>query len=176
LDAADRDKITPLSDDEQKHLMVAPVFYGAMPNLGLYTQPDGPVPNPAELLPQGKIKEAREAYDGAIEHTVRDMVYVATSHCEAVADGINFDTVGAFGDPDLKATLLAVETLKKQYPDICVEAGMAGEFVLGMHGEMTHNGVRLAGLYPHNQVKIAQDAGVDIFGPAINTVSTKSIP
>ena len=54
--------------------MVAPVFYGAMPNLGLYTQPDGPVPNPAELLPQGKIKEVREAYDGAIEHAVRDMV------------------------------------------------------------------------------------------------------
>jgi dimethylamine--corrinoid protein Co-methyltransferase len=53
---------------------------------------------------------------------------------------------------------------------------MAGEFVLGMHGEMTHNGVRLAGLYPHNLVKIAQDAGVDIFGPTINTVSTKSIP
>jgi dimethylamine--corrinoid protein Co-methyltransferase len=156
LDAADRGKITPLCDDEQKHLMVAPVFYGAMPNLGLYTQPDGPVPNPAELLPQGKIKEAREAYDGAIEHAVRDMVYVATSQCEAVADGINFDTVGASGDP--------------------AEVGMAGEFVLGMHGEMTHNGVRLAGLYPHNQVKIAQDAGVDIFGPAINTVSTKSIP
>jgi dimethylamine--corrinoid protein Co-methyltransferase len=101
---------------------------------------------------------------------------VATSQGEAVADGFNFDTVGAFGDPDLKATLLAVETLKKQYPDICAEVGMAGEFVLGMHGEMTHNGVRLAGLYPHNQVKIAQDAGVDIFGPAINTVSTKSIP
>jgi dimethylamine--corrinoid protein Co-methyltransferase len=74
LDAADRGKITPLYVDEQKHLMVAPVFYGAMPNLGLYTQPDGPVPNPAELLPQGKIKEVREAYDGAIEHAVRDMV------------------------------------------------------------------------------------------------------
>jgi dimethylamine--corrinoid protein Co-methyltransferase len=84
--------------------------------------------------------------------------------------------VGASGDPDLKATLLAVETLKKQYPDICVEVGMAGEFVLGMHGEMSHNGIRLAGLYPHKQVKIAQDAGVDIFGPAINTVSSRSIP
>jgi len=28
-----------------------PLFYGAMPNLGYYSQPDGPVPNPAELLP-----------------------------------------------------------------------------------------------------------------------------
>jgi dimethylamine--corrinoid protein Co-methyltransferase len=165
----------PLMEQAQL-LMVAPVFYGAMPNIGLYTQPDGPVPNPAELLPQGKIKEAREAYEGAIEHAVRDMVFVATSQCEAGADGINFDTVGASGDPDFKATLLAVEMLKKQYPDICVEVGMAGEFVLGMHGEMTHNGVRLAGLYPHKQVKIAQEAGADIFGPAINTVSSRSIP
>ena len=165
----------PLMEQAQL-LMVAPVFYGAMPNIGLYTQPDGPVPNPAELLPQGKIKEAREAYDGAIEHAVRDMVYVASSQCEAGADGINFDTVGASGDPDFKATLLAVEKIKKQYPDICVEVGMAGEFVLGMHGEITHNDRQLAGLYPHDQVKIAQDAGVDIFGPAINTVSTRSIP
>ncbi len=31
----------------------APVFYGAMPYLGLYSQPDGPFPNPSELLPQG---------------------------------------------------------------------------------------------------------------------------
>jgi dimethylamine--corrinoid protein Co-methyltransferase len=45
-----------------------------------------------------------------------------------------------------------------------------------MHGEITHNDRRLAGLYPHDQVKIAQDAGVDIFGPAINTVSSRSIP
>ena len=165
----------PLMEQAQL-LMVAPVFYGAMPNIGLYTQPDGPVPNPAELLPQGKIKEAREAYDGAIEHAVRDMVDVASAQFEAGADGINFDTVGASGDPDFKATLLAVEKIKKQYPDICVEVGMAGEFVLGMHGEITHNDRRLAGLYPHDQVKIAQDAGVDIFGPAINTVSTRSIP
>ena len=32
-----------------------PVFYGAMPNLGSYTQPDGPCTNPMELLPKGKI-------------------------------------------------------------------------------------------------------------------------
>ena len=33
-----------------------PLFYGAMPNLGLYSQPDGPFPNPAELLPRGNIR------------------------------------------------------------------------------------------------------------------------
>jgi dimethylamine--corrinoid protein Co-methyltransferase len=40
-----------------------PLFYGAMPNLGLYTQPDGPFPNPAELMPAGKIQEAIEAHE-----------------------------------------------------------------------------------------------------------------
>ena len=40
--------------EQAQLLMVAPVFYGAMPNLGLYTQPDGPVPNirfPANPFP-----------------------------------------------------------------------------------------------------------------------------
>ncbi len=36
--------------------------------------------------------------------------------------------------------------------------------------------MRLAGLYPHDQVRVAQEAGVDIFGPAINTATNRSIP
>jgi dimethylamine--corrinoid protein Co-methyltransferase len=40
-----------------------PLFYGAMPNLGLYTQPDGPFPNPAQLMPEGKIEEALAAHE-----------------------------------------------------------------------------------------------------------------
>jgi dimethylamine--corrinoid protein Co-methyltransferase len=162
--------------EQAQLLMVAPVFYGAMPNLGLYTQPDGPCPNPSELMPQGKIAEAQEAYVGTIEHAVRDIDYVASAYWEAGADGINFDTVGASGDPDFKASLLAVEKLKQKYPEMCIEVGMAGEFVLGMHAELTHGGVRLAGLYPHDQVRLAQESGVDIFGPAINTVSNRSLP
>lgn len=157
-------------------VMVAPVFYGAMPNLGLYTEPDGPMPNPAELIPQGRIKEAQDAYEGIIELAVKDMVFVASALYEAGADGINFDTVGGSGDPDFKAALLATEALKERYPEICIEVGMAGEFVLGMHGEISHNGVRLAGLYPHEQVRVAQEAGVTIFGPDINTVTIRSIP
>ena len=169
-----RDDI-PMMEQAQL-LMVVPVFYGAMPNLGIYTKPDGPMTNPAELLPMGKIKEAREAYEGAIELAVRDIVTVGSAYYEAGADGINLDTVGASGDPDFKASLLATEELKRKYPDICVEMGMAGEFVLGMHGEITHHGVRLAGLYPHEQVRLAQQSGVTIFGPAINTVTQKSVP
>jgi len=168
-------EIIPLMEQAQL-LMVAPVFYGAMPNLGLYTQPDGPMQNPGELLPNGKIAEAREAYEGAIELAVKDMVYVGSKLYEAGADGINFDTVGGSGDADFKAALTACELLKKKYPDICIEMGMAGEFILGMHGEISHDGVRLAGLYPHDQAKVAQKAGVTIFGPAVNTVTTASFP
>jgi len=69
---------------------IAPLFYGAMPNLGLYSQPDGPCPNPADLLPKGKIAEARASYEQAIELATNDMVHVGSVMYEAGADGINF--------------------------------------------------------------------------------------
>lgn len=155
---------------------IPPLFYGAMPNLGLYTQPDGPCSNPMELLPQGKIAEARAAQEEMVEHAVKDMVYVGSLMYESGADGINFDTTAAAGDADFLATLRAVEILKKKYPQMCIEMGMSGEFILGMHGELAYDGVNLAGLYPHKQVEVAEKAGVTIFGPAINTNTGKSCP
>ncbi len=154
----------------------APIFYGAMPNLGLYSQPDGPFPNPAELLPQGKIEEARASYDGSVEHAVRDIVYVSSALYESGADAIILDTVGAAGDADYLAALKATEELREKHPGICVELGMAGEFVLGMHGEMTYADELLAGMYPHDQVKVAEKAGVTIFGPVVNTNTNESAP
>lgn len=152
-----------------------PVFYGAMPNLGQYTKPDGPIDNWSELLPMAKIAEARAAQEEAVEHAVRDMVFIASAlYEEGGADGINFDTVGASGDGDLLATLKAAAMLKEKYPGIPIEIGMAGEFVLGMHGQMTFDGVRLAGLYPHQQVKVCEKAGATIFGCVINTNSSMS--
>ena len=164
-------------DMEQACLVLtAPVLYGAMPNLGLYSQPDGPFPNPSELLPMGKIDEARAAYEGAIEHAVKDIVYVASAMYEAGADGINFDTTGAAGDADFMAALKAIEILKEKYPDICIEVGSAGEFILGMHSELRYDGVRLAGLYPHQMVKLVEKAGGTIFGPVCNTDTNMSTP
>ena len=174
--------IKPIVGNEQPILEQAlllstvPLFYGAMPNLGIYSQPDGPVPNPSELMPKGRISEAREAQEEAVELAVNDMVYVASAMYESGSDGINIDTTGAAGDPDVLATLRATKILKEKYPEICIELGMAGEFILGMHGEMEYEGVRLAGLYPHEQVKLAQKAGVTIFGPVVNTNTTKSCP
>jgi len=153
-----------------------PLLYGAMPNLGFYTKPDGPVDNWAVLLPQGKIKEAMAAQEEAVEHAVKDIVYVAEQMYEAGADGINLDTCGAAGDADFLAALLATEKIKEKFPDLGVEIGMAGEFVLGMHGKLEYKGVRLAGLYAHDQVKLAEQAGASIFGPVVNTNSNMTFP
>lgn len=151
-----------------------PLFYGAMPNLGLYSQPDGPFPNPAELLPNGMIKEARESLEETVEEAVRDIVFAASAMYESGADGINLDSVGAAGDADFLAALLATQKLKEKHPDICVQIGMAGEFVLGMHGELEFEGSRLAGLYAHDQVTLAEKAGATIFGPVVNTNTTET--
>jgi len=162
---------------EQALLMtIPPLFYGAMPNLGLYSQPDGPCPNPADLLPKGKIAEARASYEEAVEHAVKDMVYVGSEMYESGADGINFDTAAAAGDAEFLATLKAIEILRKKYPKMCIMMGMAGEFILGMHGEVYYNNVRLAGLYPHKQLELAEKAGVTIFGPTTNIVTNRSLP
>ena len=88
-----------------------PLFYGAMPNLGLYSQPDGPFPNPAELLPRGKIKEAQDSYEATVDAAVNDILYVSKGMHESGADGINLDTVGAAGDADFQASLTAAFTV-----------------------------------------------------------------
>jgi dimethylamine--corrinoid protein Co-methyltransferase len=155
--------------------MVMPILYGGMPNLGFYTKPDGPVPNWAELLPLGKVEEAMQAQEEAVDYAVHDIVYVAKVMREAGIDGINLDTAGAAGDADFLAALKAAREITDKWPELGVEMGMAGEFVLGMHGKLEYEGVRLAGLYPHHQVKLAEAAGVSIFGPVVNTNTSKSL-
>ncbi len=174
--------VKPILHDEAKIMEIAqaqaviPVLYGGMPDLGRYTKPDGPVDNWSELLPLGKINEAWAAQEEAIEHSVKDLVYIADGMYAAGADGMNFDTCGASGDADFLAALKAVEIIRGKYPDFGIEMGMAGEFVMGMHGKLKYDGVRLAGLYPHMQVKLAEKAGVNIFGPVVNTNSNMSFP
>lgn len=158
------------------HMTVLPVFYGAMPNLGLYYKPDGPFPEPISLLREGKMDEARESMENAANRFVEDMEYIVPRLFEAGLDALNIDTVGAAGDPDFYSSLIATEKLKESCPDLSIEMGMAGEYILGFHTELKYQGVRLAGLWPHQQVKLAEKAGVDIFGPVVNTKPSKSIP
>ncbi len=153
----------------------APLFYGAQPNLGLYSQPDGPRPNPGELLPLGKIAEARESQEQAAEYLRDDLVFIGKRLADVGLEGLNFDTCGSAGDADFLAALQAVADLKKAVPDLPILMGASGEFILGMHGEVTFDGKRLAGLYPHDQAKVVQSAGADIFGLAINTSTSESV-
>ena len=129
-------------------MMTAPVQYGAQPNLAFYSKPDGPADNWFELLPRGDIAGARAAIDEAMDHATKDFIYVGEGMLDAGADGMDFDTTGGAGDADFFSTLRAVKHLREKYPDAGIEVGMAGEFVIGVHGELEWEGRRLAGLWP----------------------------
>lgn len=156
-----------------QHVTIIPLLYGFMPNLGLYYRPDGPYPNPSDLLPKGRIAEARQAQEEALEACTEDIVWLSRQMIDVAADGINYDTVASTGDADFLAALKACETLTST-TDLPVEIGMAAEMVLGFHGELDYDGVRLAGLWPHQQLKLVERAGASIFGPVVNTNTRKS--
>jgi len=155
-------------------MLTAPIQYGAQPNLAFYSKPDGPCENWFELLPRGEIAAAREAIDEAMDHATKDFIFVGEGMLEAGADGMDFDTTGGAGDADFLSTLRAVAHLREKRPEAGIEVGMAGEFVLGVHSELEWGGRRLAGMWPAAQLEVCQDAGVTLFGPAVNINSGKS--
>ncbi len=155
---------------------VIPLNYGAMPDLGRYSMPDGPAPNWSELLPLGRYDEARAAQLEAVEHLEKDMWAVIEAMVAAGVDGIDFDTAGAAGDADLLATLRTARKLRDTWPHIGVEIGQASEMVLGMHGQLEYEETRLAGQWPLGQLRVCEAAGATIFGPAVNVNTTKSLP
>jgi len=157
-------------------MTTVPFFYGAQPNMGLYFQPDGPCPNPADLMPEGKIKEARESQEKAAEYLKKDLVFVGKKMASVGCEGLNLDTSGSAGDADFYAALQAVRELKNELNHIPIIVGGSNEFVLGMHGAVTFDGQRLAGMYPHQQAAIAEAAGADIYGIAIGTNTNESVP
>jgi dimethylamine--corrinoid protein Co-methyltransferase len=154
--------------------MIIPLFYGAMPNMGLYYTPDGPFENPGDLMKAFKIQEAWESMEHAAEHLTRDTVWIMQKLFASGADGVNFDTTAAAGDGDFYGTLHAIQALRKEFPDMYIEAGMAGEMVLGMHGGLQYEGVTLAGLWPHQQAPLVAKAGANVFGPVVNTNTSKT--
>jgi len=121
-----------------------------------------------------KIQEAWDSMEHAVEHLTRDTVWVMQKLFASGADGINFDTTAAAGDADMYGTLHAIEALRKEFPDMYIEAGMAGEMVLGMHGGLQYDGVTLAGLWPHQQAPLIAKAGANVFGPVCNTNTSKT--
>jgi dimethylamine--corrinoid protein Co-methyltransferase len=161
--------------EEIQNEIIIPYFYGAMPNMGLYYAPDGPYGNPADLMREFKIEEAMAAAEAAAEHLARDIEFVSTRLVAAGADGFNFDTTASAGDADAVGTFRGVEALRKACPDTYINVGMAGESIMGIHGMIEYKGQVAAGLYPHQQVKLAQQAGADVFGPVCNTNTSRSL-
>ncbi len=157
-------------------LLTVPLLYVNAPALLWYFRPLGPYGNPTDLLPQGKIQESCDAQEEAAATLTNDLVYVGRKLASVGIDGYNLDTTAASGDAEFHGVLKAVQKLKEIAPEMAVEMGMAGEFVLGMHGQISFNGQRLAGMFPHQQVKVAAAAGVDIFGPVVSTNCSKSFP
>jgi len=160
---------------EAQNRLTIPIHYGAQADLGRYSAPDGPMPNWSELLPEGRIDEARAAQEAAAVLAANDMRQVAEALWEAGADGIDFDTSAAAGDAEFFAVLETIRGLRRDYPTMSIEVGMASEFVLGMHGQIEFDGVRLAGLWPREQMRLAAQAGATIFGPAVNVNTTRSV-
>jgi dimethylamine--corrinoid protein Co-methyltransferase len=141
-----------------------------------YFQPDGPFPNPAELMPLGEIDAARKAQEDAAEALKEDMIFVGKKLNEMGCEGLNFDTAASSGDADFYATLEAVRELKRSCPNMSLIVGMSSESVLGMHGEIFFDEQRLAGMFPHKQAKIVEAAGADIFGVAVNVNTSRTVP
>jgi dimethylamine--corrinoid protein Co-methyltransferase len=156
-------------------LTTAPFLYGAQPNMGLYFRPDGPCPNPADLLPLGNIEAAQEAQEEAAEMLRRDLVFCGRKLHAVGCEALNFDTAGSAGDADFMAALQAAADLKAAAPGMPVIMGGSGEFVLGMHGEAKFEGRPLAGLYPREQVQVAEAAGVAVYGVAVGTRTAESL-
>ncbi len=172
--------VKPVISNEQQTMEVCqqntivPLLYGAMPNLGLYYTPDGPFENPGDLMKAFKIDEARASIENSAKHATRDITWIMQKMMASGADGINFDTIGAAGDGDMFASLHAIEALRKEFPDIYIEAGMAGELTLGLHGDLKYDDKVLAGMWPHQQAPVVAKAGANIFGPVVNTNTSKS--
>lgn len=154
---------------------LSPLIYGAMPNLGGYYKPDGPFDNVGDLMAEGKILEGMETYEKLVDHAKNDIVWVSEQVTRIGTECINIDTTASAGDGGFLSSLKACEELKKR-TGLSIEMGMASEFVMGIHGGLEYEGNVLAGMYPHKQVEMAEKAGVDIFGPVVNTNTRKSTP
>jgi len=152
------------------------LLYGFMPNIPTYTKPDGPCENAAELMPKGLIKEAQQAQMEAAEMLESDIMMLGKAMNDAGADGLDFDTTAAGGDAEFYACLRAIEKLRELYPDMNIEVGMAGEFILGFHAELDYKGERLAGMYPHDQCRKIAEAGANIAGAVVNVNCSRSFP
>ncbi len=157
-------------------LTTIPLIYGSQPNMAMYYHPGGPVQSPSEYFSKYDFDRAWQVQEEAAEMMRKDIFYVAEQLYEVGCEALNLDTAASAGDAEFWGCLNVVEEIKTKMPDLPLEMGMAGEMVMGLHGELTHGGERLAGMFPHQQAAAAAAAGVDIFGVAVNSNTGESTP
>lgn len=157
-------------------LTTVPLIYGSQPNMGMYYHPGGPFPNPFDYFSKYEYEKGFQFQEEAARMMHADIRYVAEQLYEVGCEAINLDTTASAGDAEFWGALMVVEDIKSRLPDLPVVMGMAGEDVIGMHGRLTYQNERLAGMYPHRQVETAAKAGVDIFGVAVNSDTGASTP
>lgn len=155
-------------------MITIPLMYGTMPNMGLYFAPDGPFQNPADLMREFKMEESFQNSEMAAARLADDIEFVSHKMMIHGAEGYTFDTSASAGDADFVGTLNGIERLRKAHPEAYIVMGMSAENVLGIHGSIEYKGSPVAGLYPHEQVKKAEAAGVNIFGAVVNTNTSRS--
>ena len=153
-----------------------PLIYGSQPNMGMYYHPTGPIESPSKYFEKYDFDAALQVQEDAAQMMRKDIFYVAEQLYEVGCEAINLDTAGSAGDADFWGCLNVVEDIKSKMPDMPVEMGMAGEMVMGLHSKVTYKGERLAGMYPHQQAEVAEKAGVDVFGVAVNSDTSRSTP
>lgn len=153
---------------------ISPIIYTCMPNMGAYFKPDGPFDNCGDLMAAGKVEEGKKTYESIIPSIIKDVTFTSEMVAGIGADSINLDTAAAAGDAEFLAVLQATEKVTKEI-GLPVLINMSNHFVMGMHGEVEYNGKRLAGMMPHDQAKVVEESGANIFGPVVNTNTKKSV-
>ena len=117
-------------------MMTAPVQYGAPPDLAFYRKPDGPAENWFELLPRGDIAGARAAIDEAMEHADQGLHLRGRGHAGRRRRRHGLRHHRRRRRRRLLQHAARRQHLREKYPDVGIEVGMAGEFVIGVHGEL----------------------------------------
>ncbi len=138
--------------------LTVPVQYGAMPDLGRYSQPDRPFPtgpSSCRAVVWWRLERLRKRRPPGVSR------YLVRRGRNVGGGGRRHRPgyVGGGGDADFQAALNATREIRRRCPDLGIEMGMASEMVLGMHGELEWEGLRLAGLWPHQQMRLAAKRG-----------------
>jgi len=158
------------------HRTIAPLCYGIMANMVRYTTPAGPFPEPLDLIRRGKLDEAKESMEKAIDNIIEDYIFLIKKIYEAGIDAVEVTTVNAMGDPEFYAALKVIEQLKKEIPGLAIHFDTVGEFILGFHCDLKYDNQTLAGMYPHKQLKMAEKAGADAFSTHIYITPKEPFP